>query len=488
MPGQKTRSFGSIRRLPSGRWQARYRDANGLLRGAPFTFPRKGDASRWLALTEAELLSGNWIDPDAGRVPFTEYAEAWITERPGLRPKTIQLYRYLLRRHLKPTFGGSTLADITEADVRRWRADLLANGVSAVTTAKAYRLLKSIMAPAIEDALIRRNPCRAKGASAEYSPERPLLTIAQVYDLADACGARYRAMILLACFCELRWGELVALRRRDVDLRTATVHITRQLTEVTGQPPFFGPPKTAAGRRQVTMPSTVLDELRTHLDAHTAAGEDALLFTAASGNLLRHSTFRRATWYPELEQTGLKGTHFHDLRHAGKQLVAEAGANLRELMERMGHSSSRAALIYLHSTPDRQRALAEAIAARTRQDLAGRACGTSVARDGQDGQSDASEQTERSPPELRIQVAPRAGLEPAAYCLGGSRSIRLSYRGRGYPARRPASHEQETAGSRTKPSRYRPTTAQPPGHGGQPPDHATAGGCRPDAARRRPQC
>ena len=89
------------------------------------TFVRKGDAARWLALTEAELLGGGWIDPDAGRVPFTGYAAAWISERAGLRPKTIQLYRYLLHRHLAPRFAAQTVAGITEADVRRWRADLL---------------------------------------------------------------------------------------------------------------------------------------------------------------------------------------------------------------------------------------------------------------------------------------------------------------------------------------------------------------------------
>src|SRR5215472_11712929 len=270
MPGRKTRTFGTLRQLPSGRWQARYRAPDGLLRAAPSTFTRKTDGARWLAMTEAEMLSGTWIDPEAGRVPLIDYASAWISERPGLRPKTIQLYRYLLRRHIAPGFG--TIADITEADVRRWRADLLDKGVSPVTAAKAYRLLKAIMATAAEDALIRRNPCRVKGAGTEQSPERPLLTIAQVYALADTCGDRYHAMILLACFGGLRWGELAALRRRDIDTATATVRIIRQLTEARGQPPFFAPPKTAAGKRQVILPGTVMAEVKNHLDTHTAAG------------------------------------------------------------------------------------------------------------------------------------------------------------------------------------------------------------------------
>ena len=368
MPGRKTRSFGSIRKLPSGRWQARYRAPDGMLRSAPHTFARKADASRWLALTEAELLNGGWTDPEAGRVPFLAYAATWIDERPGLRPKTIQLYRYLLRAHLQDAFSSATVSGITEPDVRRWRADMLSAGVTPVTAAKAYRLLKSIMATAVDDGLIRRNPCRIKGASVERSPERPLLTVSQVYALADAVDRRYRALVLLACFCGLRWGELVGLQRADIDCDHRTVRIARQLCEVPGRPPFLAPPKSDAGKRTVSMPSMIVADVSVHLDTFTMPEADALVFTSPRGKPLRHPNFRRAVWYPALAATGLD-VHLHDLRHTGNQLTADAGANLRELMERMGHSSSRAALIYLHSTSDRQRQLAETVAVRVQSEL-----------------------------------------------------------------------------------------------------------------------
>jgi integrase len=368
MPGRKTRSFGSIRKLPSGRWQARYRGPDGLLRSAPHTFAHKVDASKWLALTQAELLNGGWTDPEAGRVPFLAYAAAWIDERPGLRPKTIQLYRYLLRTHLQDGFGSATVAGITEPEVRRWRADMLSAGVTPVTAAKAYRLLKSILATAVDDGLIRRNPCRIKGASVEQSPERPLLTVSQVYALADAVDRRYRALILLACFCGLRWGELAGLQRADIDCDHRTVRVARQLCEVPGRPLFLAPPKSDAGKRTVSMPSMIVADVTLHLDTFTRPESDALVFTSPHGMPLRHPNFRRGVWYPALAATGLD-VHLHDLRHIGNQLTADAGANLRELMERMGHSSSRAALIYLHSTSDRQRQLAETVAARVQSEL-----------------------------------------------------------------------------------------------------------------------
>jgi integrase-like protein len=149
MPGK--RRFGRVRELPSGRWPARYKGPDGIDRPAPNTFDSQTSAERWLTLTEAEIIQGGWTDPDAGRVLFGNYATDWIEERPELRPKTIELYRYLLRSHLDPTFSAWALADIREPHVPRWRKNLLDAGVSAVTVAKAYRLLKAILNTAVDD-------------------------------------------------------------------------------------------------------------------------------------------------------------------------------------------------------------------------------------------------------------------------------------------------------------------------------------------------
>ena len=169
----RRRRFGAVRRLASGRWQARYLGPDGLMRPADCTFASKTEAERWLVRVEGEIVNAEWIDPDAGKVPFADYADAWIAERPNLRPKTVQLYRYLLRCHLRPALGEFAVKTIGDAQVRRWRKELLDAGVSPVTAAKAYRLLKAILNTAVDDGLIRRNPCRIKGAGQEKSPERP---------------------------------------------------------------------------------------------------------------------------------------------------------------------------------------------------------------------------------------------------------------------------------------------------------------------------
>jgi integrase len=384
MPNGKgrRRRFGSIRKLPSGRYQARYPGPDGVERPADDTFATKPEAENWLTLKEAEILEGDWIDPDAGEILIPDYVSTWIAERPGLRPKTVKNYSSLLRCQIAPYLATVTVGELTLARVRRWRKKLLDSGVSEITTAKAYRLLRAVMNTALDDGLIKRNPCRIKGAGSEDSPERPVLSVSQVYAVADAVGLRYRALILLAAFSSLRWGELAALRPEDIDLEACTVRVTRQLNRG-GSSPVFGPPKSKAGIRDVVFADLIVPDLRKHLAVLPARAP--LAFTSPEGFALVNSNFRRRVWLPALAVAGLPGVHIHDLRHTGNQFTADAGANPKELMARMGHDSPRAALIYLHSSVERQRTLAQSVAKAARAELAkskkaAKASGTRKAR------------------------------------------------------------------------------------------------------------
>jgi integrase len=302
-------------------------------------------------------------------VPFIEYAKSWVAERPNLRPKTLQLYNGLVRLHMTPALGSLTIQEITEPRVRRWRKGLLDAGVGEVTTAKAYRLLKAIMNTAVDDGMIRRNPCRIKGAGQEKSPERPVLTIRQVFALADAIDPRYRALILLAVFGSLRWGELAALRRRHINLRSGTLRIEVSVAELTDGSLVTGPPKSEAGKRTVTLPAFVLPEIAAHLDRFTGPDADSFVFVGPKNAPLRRSNFTR-TWQHATESAELTGFHIHDLRHTGNHIAAATGASLRELMGRMGHSTTRAALIYQHRTAERDRLIAAVMSGIIEAELA----------------------------------------------------------------------------------------------------------------------
>jgi integrase len=357
------RRFGRVRRLPSGRYQARYQGPDGLDRPAPETFRTKTDAEVWLTVKEAEIRRGDWLDPEAGRAAFLHYAESWISDQ-VLKPRTEELYRGLLRNHLVPTFGAMELAAIREADVRRWRKERLDTGprqtrpFGPVTVAKAYRLLHSIMATAVEDGKIRRNPCRIKGAGQEYSEERPVVPIGTLTKLLDEIPPRYRALILLATFANLRFGELAGLRRRHLDLEAATVRVTVSTAEMDDGRLIDADPKSRAGTRTVSFPREIVPELRWHLECFAQADEEGgLVFIGPKGGRLRRSNFREL-WHAARSAGGLPELHFHDLRHTGNNMAAAQGATLRELMERMGHSSPRAALIYLHATRERDEAIA----------------------------------------------------------------------------------------------------------------------------------
>ncbi|MER5538663.1 tyrosine-type recombinase/integrase [Streptomyces mirabilis] len=355
----KRRQFGRVRKLPSGRYQARYVGPDGQLRPAPETFRTKKDADDWLADKQTEMRRGDWHDPDAGKVAFGPYAAAWIEER-ELTTTTRQLYGSLLRHHLEPAFGAVNVAEISPPLVRRWRADKLASGAGPTTVAKAYALLRAIMGTAVADQMIRRNPCTIKGASTVHTPERPTATVQEVYDLADAIQPRYRALVLLAGFLGLRWGELVGLHRRDIDLDGGALRVRRAVAELNNGQREIKAPKSAAGKRTVAIPGAILPDVRAHLARYAEPGADGRVFIGAKGATPRRNHFNRL-WRKACSDAGIKGLHFHDLRHTGNTLAASTGASTRELMARMGHSTARAALIYQHASADRDRLIADAV-------------------------------------------------------------------------------------------------------------------------------
>ena len=357
------RRFGSIRQLPSGRYQIRYPGPDGRVRSHPETFARKGDAGRVLAVIEGQLTQGTWTDPERARITLTDYAEAWITQRPGLRPRTVEIYRGSLKRHIVPHLGGVPLGKLDSAMIREWRARILGNGTSVSEAAKAYRFLRAVLMTAVDDLIIPRNPCRIRGAGAERPEERPVLAVRQVLDLAERMpDARFRMMVLLAAFASLRWGELAALRRCDLDPVTGTVSVRRQQVELDTGQLIVTPPKSAAGVRTVALPPAILSTVREYLDGAAGQPPDALLFTGIRGGSLRRSNFRRAVgWSAAVAAIGAPGLHFHDLRHTGNTLAGEGGASLRDLMERMGHDSVRAAMMYQHPTSEASHRIADSI-------------------------------------------------------------------------------------------------------------------------------
>ncbi|MFK8906188.1 tyrosine-type recombinase/integrase [Streptomyces sp. YS-3] len=360
-PRQKAlrRSFGAIRKLPSGRYQARYPGTDGILRPAPETFEAKKDAEVFLSQMQADQSRGDWLDPTAGEVLFADYAKRWIDER-GIAPTTDELYRRMLRLHLAPTFGQQYVNVISPAKVRTWRAERLqATGKTQV--AKAYRLLKAIMETAVDDDMIRRNPCKIRGAGKEEADERPVASVEEVFALAEAIGIRWRLMVLLGAFASMRPEELAELRRKDIAPDGSALYVCRAAPELNVGLRVIGDPKSRAGKREIVLPGFMHLDVSRHLDWFAEAGPEGLVFVGERGARLRGTTFGRK-WRKVRDQVGLpEGFRFYDLRHTGNTIAADTGAKMKDLMVRAGHSSERAQLIYQHSTRKHQRKLAGAI-------------------------------------------------------------------------------------------------------------------------------
>jgi integrase len=353
---------GSVRQLPSGRWQARFPGPDGLMRPAATTFDTKLDATAWLTRQTQDVDRGMWAEPhkpQQGGDTLAQYAEQWLASR-DLKPTTRQHYRRILAFHINPALGEERMDRITPATVRAWYASL--DPGKPTMRAHTYGLLRTIFSTAVADDIIAANPCRIPGAGASRTQHQPkTATLAELEQLVAAMPARLQAMVLLAAWCGLRFGELTELRRQDIDLQAGCLTVRRGVVQVGGQA-IVGDPKSYAGRSTVQIPPHLLPMLTEHLDRHVTAGKDALLFAADHGGHLASSRLY-SSFYPARAKAGRPDLRFHDLRHTGATLAAATGATLAELMARMGHSTPAAAMRYQHAAADRDRAIAAALSA-----------------------------------------------------------------------------------------------------------------------------
>lgn len=352
-------TFGSTRKLPSGRWQARYTGPDGQVHKAHTTFDTKGDAEAYLATVRADIVRETWR-PGSGpgkvkALTFGEYAEAWLTGRTvrgrGLADRTREHYRKLLDAYILPTFGQTPLKFITPEMVDHWYA------VTAVgkptTQAHAYSLLRTILGTAVDRGLITTaNPAKVRGGgSTERVKKVKPASLKELEVIVENMPERYRVMALLASWCALRFGELAELRRGDVNTKAGVIHIRRGVVRAAGQT-IVKKPKSDAGVRDVAIPPHLLPMVRQHLLEHAEPGKDGLLFPAKGGGHLQPSTLYRV-FYPAREAAGRPDLRWHDLRHTGAVLAAQAQATLAELMGRLGHSTPGAALRYQHAAAER---------------------------------------------------------------------------------------------------------------------------------------
>jgi integrase len=363
-------TFGTVVRLPSGRYRAQFYGPEGK-RGrryaGPTTFRTKAEARQFLATVHNDIVRGKWMPPEdtaAAEAPgapvltLAAYAEQWLAHR-DLKDRTREHYRKLLdARILGAPLGGLPLKSVTADDVRAWYAKL--DKSTPTQRAHTYGLLRTILGDAVRDGKIAAQPANIRGAgSAKRTVTIRPATLDELRKLVDNTPAQFQAMVLLASWCAMRFGELTELRRNDVDIDAGVIRIRRAVVRADGE--FrIGAPKSDAGRRDVHIPPHIMPLIRAHLVEHVELAADALLFPAQHGGHLAPGSMAR-WFYAARAAAGRPDLRFHDLRHSGAVLAAQSGATLAELMGRLGHSTPQAALRYQHAAEGRDRVIAEAL-------------------------------------------------------------------------------------------------------------------------------
>lgn len=320
-------TMASIQKRDNGRWRARYRDVAGKEHARHFD--RKTDAQRWLDHVTASVVRGEYVDPKAGRITLATYAQQWEAIQVSAE-STKRIVDNALRLHILPELGDMPLAAVRRSNVQSFVKHLESKGLAAGTIRGIYHVLTQVFGAAVDDRLISSTPCRRitlpEGADTEVIPP----TIEEVEAYLTAFDPRWRGLVVLLAGAGPRIGEALGLDVYDVNFLGRSVRIDRQRT----QQNQIKPPKSKKSRRTVPVGSVVTDTLAAHLAAYPS---DGALFVDEIGQPL---TYRRWRTLSEgaAKQSGVE-IGAHDLRHFYASALIAGGASVKQVQERLGHSS-----------------------------------------------------------------------------------------------------------------------------------------------------
>ncbi len=373
---------GSVRRLPSGRWQARRTEADGTVRSLG-TWLTKAEADRALAAAELDELAGDRVLDDGGTVG--EWADRWLAEGSHRwKPSTARGNAVSVTNHVLPYLAAVRINQLDRAAIFGWLDKLRTDrDLSPRTVHMAAANLAAVLETAVEHGALRANPAtRLRLPRRRVRPPR-FLTIDQVDRLADEIehpprrlaghGATtiappsypaYGLLVRFAAWTGLRPAEITALRCGQVDLERHVIYVLGGSPEVAGRI-VNGTTKTDATRR-VPYPAAIAGLVATHVRRRVAtSGPDSWMFVGASGGQHRHSTFSARHFRPAAERVGLVGLIFYDLRHTFASTMIAAGVHPRVLQELMGHSSIAVTMnVYGHLFPGVAESAVDALSER----------------------------------------------------------------------------------------------------------------------------
>jgi integrase len=320
------------------RWRARYVDDQG--REHAKGFARKSDAQAWLNEISATQVSGAYIAPRAGLITVDELHAKWLGIQGHLKATTVATRAFAWSAHVAPRWAKAAAADVRTSDVGAWVQDMTVAGAGAATVENALSVLRQILAMAVEDRRIARNPCAGVKPPRRRHRRRGYLRHEQVELLAAELPAADATVVRFLAYTGLRWGEMAALRVGASDMLRRRVHIHEAVAEVGGRL-VWSTPKSHE-RRSVPFPTFLAEELAALM---VGKGREDLVFTAPEGGVLRVSTWRPRVLAPAVRRLAQTVSGFpvvtpHDLRHTAASLAISAGANPKAVQTMLGHASA----------------------------------------------------------------------------------------------------------------------------------------------------
>ena len=352
----------------TSRWYAIYFTPDGRQRSGG-GFSTKRDAERAAIKLEQRAAAGTLADASRGKLTFAAYVEKYYwPAAQHLEPTTLAAYRSNLDRHFLPYFGRMRMSKIVASTVQAWVNEVSAEvedyagnrkpRLSTRSVRKYHTFLHAIFERAIIDQVITVNPCAHTVLPKFVKPPKKAITPEQFENLLDEIPQRHRVLVLVAIETGVRWGELAALRPVDVDLETGEIHVRRVVLEVSKK--ITGADKVWMIRdypkdeehRAIRIGDQLCQDAREYMMATGKRGED-LLFATSTGSPISRNTFRTRVWLPAIERSGLRQrVRFHDLRGAHASWLLAGGADLKAVMDRLGHKQIQTTQQYLGRLPD----------------------------------------------------------------------------------------------------------------------------------------
>lgn len=330
-------------------------------------FKTKRDAQLYLASVETSKARGEYIDASAARVTIDALGAEWLANQTHLKPSSLRPLEIAWRLQVRPRWGNVAVGDIRHSDVQTWITSMTA-GRSATTVLRAYGVLAGILDVAVRDRRVPNNVARGARLPRKVARAHRYLSHQQVHDLAQASG-KHEALVLVLAYTGLRWGEVTALRVRDVDLKRRRIVVSENAVEV-GSETIVGTPKTHK-RRSVAFPSFLVEALATSIDGKQP---NELLFAGRFGEHLKRATRGERTWFKAaLVRAEIEPMTIHDLRHTAASLAVSAGANVKAVQRMLGHASAAMTLdVYADLFDDDLDGVADALDAAVLRSVAAR--------------------------------------------------------------------------------------------------------------------